>query len=121
MVGVNESKELCFLHVTNPINYELLSEATALAQAISLDRIKWLKELVQADDERRSIPVYMKGNEPRKVGLVIDLSTLTQANETSTTAKMSELSLNLAQSGSSLPTKFRGFSIDEITIAEREG
>jgi len=80
MLGVNNGRELTYLHVTSPINYEILSEATRMAFIKCHERIKWLKELVVKNDDLRFIPIYMKGNEPRKNGRVIDLSQATASS-----------------------------------------
>jgi len=74
VVGINDSKELCFLHLTNIIEHDVLTEATRLAEEKCLERINWVKELVAADDEVRKVPVYVQRlTAPRSTGAVIDI------------------------------------------------
>ncbi|CAL8073074.1 unnamed protein product [Orchesella dallaii] len=76
LVGINDSKELCHLHLTHPIEQELLLEATKLAQAQCLDRLNMLKGLVEEVKTQREVPIYKRPQGPRATGTVLSLSAL---------------------------------------------
>lgn len=75
-MGINDSKELCYLHLTNPIEQDLILEATKLAQAKCLERVNWLKELAASNIKEREIPLYKRTPGPRNIGTLIDISEL---------------------------------------------
>ncbi|ODN05042.1 Protein RRP45A [Orchesella cincta] len=76
LVGVNDSKELCHLHLTHPIDQELLLEATKLAQVQCLERLNMLKQLVEEVKAQREIPVYKRPKGPRTAGAELKLSAI---------------------------------------------
>ena len=87
-IGINDSKEMCYLNLTNPVYQDLVFEALEIAEKKCLERINWIRELVAEDDKERSIPCYMRHDEPRKDGRVIQLSSLDE-----TEADIQKLSL----------------------------
>ena len=94
LIGINDSKELCYLHLTNPINHDVLTEGTRLAEVKCLERINWIKDLVTQDDEKRNVPIYLKKDGPRTTGTVVDISSLTSSDtQTPNEHRMSKLSL----------------------------
>jgi len=74
VVGINDSKELCYLHLTNPMEESLLLEATKLAQNQCLERVNWFKELCKANMEEREVPQYQRAPEPNSSGATLDLN-----------------------------------------------
>ncbi len=74
LIGLNDSKELCYLHTTNIIAEETLLEATKLAQAKCIERAIWIKELASKYIEDRDIPLYERVPGSRTTGAVFSIS-----------------------------------------------
>lgn len=74
VIGLNDSKELCYLHTTNVIAEDTLLEATKLAQAKCIERANWIKDLATKYINDRDVPVYLKDPGPRTTGAVVSIS-----------------------------------------------
>lgn len=89
---MTDSKELCHLHMTNPIDKSLLLEATTLAQGHCLERLEMLKTEVQKVKETRSVPIYLRPVGPRKNGAELTLEeidrTIQEANASKRKSKL---------------------------------
>jgi exosome complex component RRP45 len=96
LVGINDSKELCFLHLTYPFRNLVLSDLTKMAQEKCMERIEWIKQLAQADEERRQVPLYeRRKTQLRSEGRSIKIpsSVLPQSTTASDLEVMKDLSL----------------------------
>lgn len=75
MIGMNDSKELCYLHTTNMISEESLSDAIKLAQLKCVERANEMKELAAKFIGEKETPAYLL-NRPANVnaGRTLNLS-----------------------------------------------
>ncbi len=131
MIALNESKEICFLQLASPIDHDVLTEATLLAQTKCIERIHWIKDLVGMEIERRSVPVYLRKkeeeeNRPRTAGTPVDLSTLLTPTPTPETGYLNEHERSMAElsvrsgrkSTSKSSLKFKPIPADKIIMLE---
>lgn len=74
VIGLNDSKELCYLHTTNIIAEDILLEATKLAQVKCVERANLMKELSGAYITDRDIPLYLRAPGVRTTGTIINIT-----------------------------------------------
>jgi hypothetical protein len=72
--------------LTNPLDEDLLLEATKLAQNQCIKRVNWFKELCGENITEREVPLYLRPPGPRTTGAVLDFKDLS--------ATLSSLSLS---------------------------
>lgn len=112
LIGINDSKELCHLHLTNPIDKELLLAATKLAEEQCLSRINTLKARVEEVKAKREVPVYKRPTGPRKTGTELNLAEVSKllSDKESSEKRRSQKSL------AHVPSKIMQ---EDVNIAEK--